>query len=274
VERVIVSRDFVKRWENLRALENVTWDVVVIDECHHFVKDKHQAPTRLRELAEKIVYKSPGLLLISATPFTGSRPEFHSLLKLLDPKFQEEQFSEAWDPQNPYLVRRLKGQIKGRGEVLQDRKIQEIRITEEELSPKEQELLREVAEQLAASHSQPDAESWDRLLEETARKRLSSSWEAFYETITGSERLSTWFSEKTKDKIRQIIESKASGKMKALLQALRAIHAKDRRAKVVIFTEAIASQLAICDYLLQKSGYAAADVATIRANTPREERLL
>lgn len=273
VERVIVSRDFVKRWENLKALEKVQWDVVVIDECHHFVQDKNQSPTRLRELAEKIVYNSPGLIMLSATPFTGSTAEFHSLLRLLDPKFHATGCAESWDPKNPHLIRRLKGNVKEQGETIFDRKISNITVTENDLDKVEASVLSEVAAALADSKSASDAQSWDRLLEETARKRLSSSWEAFLDTVNGSERISTWLSDSVKSKIRTLCEKQSSGKLRALRNTLADIHSKDRRAKVVIFTEAIATQEGIADFLTKSGGYANSQVSVIRANTPRDERL-
>ena len=73
VEKVIVSRDFIKRWENLKPLQNIKWDCIVIDECHHFVRDKNNATKRLRDLADKIVYNSPALLMLSATRLQAIR---------------------------------------------------------------------------------------------------------------------------------------------------------------------------------------------------------
>lgn len=273
VERVIVSRDFVKRWENLKALENVSWDIVIIDECHHFVKDKGEAPTRLRELAEKIVYNSPGLILLSATPFTGSRSEFHSLLRLLDPKFHDEKFADSWDPGNPYLIRRLKGQVKVQGEKIFDRKIIDVKVTESDLGRPEGDLLREVGDALANYRSSPESESWDRLLEETARKRLSSSWGAFSETVAGSGRIGQWFSDSLKAKIKAMAESPNAGKFTALLRTLQGIHRADKSAKVVIFTEAIATQTSAARFLIDGGHYADSQVAEIRADTPRDSRL-
>ena len=189
VEKVIVSRDFLKRWENLKPLENVDWDVIVIDEAHHFVKEKSKGPSRLRELAEKIVYRSPGLLLLSATPFTGSTEEFQSLLRLIDPKFHDKESASHWDASNPHLVRRLKSNVKAHGEDIKFREIRNVVISEDDISEKELECLRSVHNELSEESSRANREYWDRLLEETARKRLSSSWSAFLKTIKNSQQL-------------------------------------------------------------------------------------
>lgn len=273
VERVIVSRDFVKRWENLKPISHVEWDMVVIDECHHFVKDESGQKNRLREFAEKIAYKSPGLLLLSATPFTGAHEEFQSLLTLLDPKFQSEKTAK-WDPNSPYLVRRLKRHVKAQGEKIMDRKVIDIKITDEDLSKAEREAFELVIEDLAAQKHTATRQTWDRLLEEVARKRLSSSWQAFSETISGDGKLSTWFAEKTKSKVSKLCENFDSAKLKRLTATLKEIAKEDPKAKTVIFTEAIASQVMIQQYLIQKAGFAANQVAIIDGSTQGEDRLI
>ncbi len=262
VERVIVSRDFAKRWENLKPLSNVQWDVVVIDECHHFVKDETGTTTRLRDFAEKIAYRAPGLILLSATPFTGAMKEFQSLLTLLDPKFGDQEVVK-WDPNSPYLVRRLKRHVKEFGEKILDRKVEDLRVTDKDLSKAEREAFAKVAEELAAQKNSGAAEPWDRLLEEVARKRLSSSWAAFLETISSEGRLSTWFSEATKEKVRKLTGQKDSAKLVRLAAEIKKILKNDPKAKIVVFTEAIKSQEAISEYLMVKEGYGEASIATV-----------
>lgn len=272
VERVIVSRDFAKRWENLKPLSNVQWDVVVIDECHHFVKDETGTSTRLRDFAEKIAYRSPGLILLSATPFTGATKEFQSLLTLLDPKFADEEMVK-WDKNSPYLVRRLKRHVKEHGEQILDRKVEDLKILESDLSKAELEAFELVSEELAAQRKSGAAESWDRLLEEVARKRLSSSWAAFLETISSEGRLSTWFSEKTKQKIAKLCDLKDSAKLKRLSQEVKRIIESEPRAKIVVFTEAIKSQEAIAEYLNTKGGFSDESVTCIDGSTDANKRV-
>ncbi len=272
VERVIVSRDFAKRWENLKPLSNVKWDVVVIDECHHFVKDEGGTSTRLRDFAERIAYKSPGLILLSATPFTGAMKEFQSLLTLLDPKFADEK-TVKWDKNSPYLVRRLKRHVKEHGENILDRKVEDLKIKESDLSKDELEVFELVSEELAAQKCSGSAESWDRLLEEVARKRLSSSWPAFLETISSGSRLSDWFSEKTKKKIEKLCNKKDSAKLKRLCQEINGIIKSDSQSKIVVFTEAIKSQEAIADYLTTKGGLKETNVTCIHGSTCALDRV-
>lgn len=273
VERVIVSRDFVKRWENLNPLTKVSWDMVVIDECHHFVREKNMPATRLREFAEKIAYRSPGLLLLSATPFTGSKAEFKSLLHLLDPKFQSNDVADKWDPSNPYLLRRLKGDVKKFGEIIQDRQIKTVLVSDADLSKNEAIALKKINKQIQEHHNSKNGDTWDRLLEETARKRLSSGWAAIHETISGDRKLSTWFSEDLKTSIKTLVDSHDSAKLRILAITLKSIFKEDAKSKVVIFTEAIPSQIQISDYLVNKERYPKDSVAIVRGDTARDERL-
>jgi hypothetical protein len=271
VERVIVSRDFVKRWENFKPLSHVEWDMVVIDECHHFVKDDSGFSTRLRDFAEKIALKSPGLILLSATPFTGSKEEFRSLIGLLDPKFSDE--NVKWNASNPYMIRRLKKDVRSAGEVFEDRSVSTLKISATDLSKAELNCFAAVHEVLEQqSQAAQSDETWRHLQIETLRKRLSSSWNAFYETCVGGE-ISKWFDQKVTEKIAALIVTGDSAKMKKVGAYLSDLHKKDRSKKVVIFTEAIASQNALQSYLINKCGYKAAEVRVIAGQTERADRL-
>lgn len=273
VEKVIVSRDFLKRWENLKPLQNVDWDMIVIDECHHFVRDKNQAPTRLRQLAEEIVYRSPGLIMLSATPFTGSEEEFHSLLNLIDPKFHDKDIAGRWDPRNPHLIRRLKGNVEACGEEIKQRKIHEILVTEDQFDRLEKTTMEQVHQELASESSREGREYWDRLLEETARKRLSSGWRAFHDTVVGSERLRSWFKPETIKAVSKLVEKKDSAKLRQFASHLRALHNENGKAKVVVFTEALPTQEDVASYLVDQAGYRHNQVATIASGTPKSVRM-
>lgn len=273
VENVIVSRDFVKRWENLKPLRNVMWDMIVIDECHHFVKDKNSASKRLRQLAEEIVYNSPGLLLLSATPFTGKREQFESLLELLDPKFTDKFEVNRWDSSNPLMVRRTRSNIQESGEVFPNREVKHHEICLKDLSKRERKVLDQVGKEMEALKGRSDRQHWDRLVEEVARKRLSSSWAAFLETISGQKRLATWFSDETREAIHELIESGDSAKLQGLAAIINQIHSEEKNVKIVIFTEAIASLYAIKEYLIEQGYLKEGEIATIESSTSPVERL-
>lgn len=272
VERVIVSRDFVKRWENLKPLQNISWDCIVIDECHHFVRDKNKATKRLRELAEQIVYNSPSLLMLSATPFTGDQEQFNSLVQLLDPKFYLAEHLQQWSYNSPYLVRRNKKFLaETAGEFFAARKVQHHKIIESDLHRDELEVVHLVEADLTAALGRADRKGWDRLLEELVKKRLSSSWAAFYDSISGDKRLGTWFSEETKTKVKKLNEDFISAKLHKL--QIIVTTEIDTNSKIVVFTEAIKTMKLIKDYLLSKNIFAREQVATLDGSTKRDKRV-
>lgn len=270
MESIIVSRDFVKRWENLKPLKEINWDMVIIDECHHFVRDEGQGATLLRDLAESIAYKAPGLILLSATPFTGKKEAFHSLLKLIDPKFSDKAYATHWDPKNPYLVRRLKQDVKRFGENIQPRKITDLLVNEDLLSAAEKKTLNMVFEEISV-HKSVSGNSWDHLLLEVAKKRLSSSWAALAATLQGDTKLKCWFHEKTIKAVSGLVENFDSGKLKILGKTISEIQKRDSKAKVVIFTESVDTQDFVQKYLLMS--YDAKQIAIIHGGTAKIERL-
>jgi superfamily II DNA or RNA helicase len=70
----IASIDFAKRAEVLRALEDVTWDVTVLDEAH-----LASAASDRRAAAHAIALRSRRTVLLTATPDTGDAAEFDAL---------------------------------------------------------------------------------------------------------------------------------------------------------------------------------------------------
>jgi superfamily II DNA or RNA helicase len=73
----IASIDFVKRPEVLPAAAGAAWDVMIVDEAHGAVgsTDRHRAVATLAARAAYVV-------LLTATPHSGSRPAFESLASI------------------------------------------------------------------------------------------------------------------------------------------------------------------------------------------------
>lgn len=69
-----------------RGAQAVTagWDVVVVDEAHH-LEWAPEAPSAEYALVERLARKSPGLLLLTATPTQLGLPGHFARLRLLDP---------------------------------------------------------------------------------------------------------------------------------------------------------------------------------------------
>jgi superfamily II DNA or RNA helicase len=73
----LASMDFVKRPEALRPLEDVRWDLLVIDEAHAATP----ASNRRRAL-EALGHRTRRLVLLTATPHSGNEDQFGALCAL------------------------------------------------------------------------------------------------------------------------------------------------------------------------------------------------
>jgi superfamily II DNA or RNA helicase len=94
----IVSIDFAKRPEVLHALEEITWDLTVIDEAH-----LASAGSARRAAAHAIASRSRRALLLTATPDTGDPVAFGALCGI-----------GALDPaERPLFFRRTRRDVEG-----------------------------------------------------------------------------------------------------------------------------------------------------------------
>ncbi|MEO9028042.1 MAG: helicase-related protein [Ktedonobacteraceae bacterium] len=83
----IASVDFVKQEHILRNLEQVPWDLVIIDEAHKCsarTQGEKVSKTRRYQMAERISASTERLLLLTATPHSGNPDQFAHFLRLLD----------------------------------------------------------------------------------------------------------------------------------------------------------------------------------------------
>jgi superfamily II DNA or RNA helicase len=70
----LASTDFVKRAEALRPLEDVRWDLLVIDEAHAITPGSHR-----RAAAHALACRSRLVVLLTATPHAGDDHQFEQL---------------------------------------------------------------------------------------------------------------------------------------------------------------------------------------------------
>ena len=70
----VASHDFIKRPEALRAIENVEWDVVIVDEAHAAT-----SATDRRAAIHGVARQALRVLLLTATPHAGNPREFAAL---------------------------------------------------------------------------------------------------------------------------------------------------------------------------------------------------
>jgi superfamily II DNA or RNA helicase len=73
----VTSIDFLKRADVLRSMERHTWDVLVVDEAHTAA-----APTERHTAIVATACRARRIVLITATPFSGDRAAFTSLMRL------------------------------------------------------------------------------------------------------------------------------------------------------------------------------------------------
>lgn len=73
----VSSHDFVKRPEALRPLEDVTWDLVVLDEAHLVT-----VGTDRRAAVDAIAARAVRVVMLTATPYSGDRAAFHALCSI------------------------------------------------------------------------------------------------------------------------------------------------------------------------------------------------
>ncbi|WP_087025329.1 RNA polymerase-associated protein RapA [Thaumasiovibrio subtropicus] len=93
---VLCSLDFLRK--SRRRFEQVVeadWDLLVVDEAHH-LEWSEEKPSRQYQVVEALAEKTPGVLLLTATPEQLGRESHFARLRLLDPDrfFEFETFIE------------------------------------------------------------------------------------------------------------------------------------------------------------------------------------
>jgi len=82
--RVITSLDLAKR-ETIPGLQQVHWDMVIVDEAHRMSWTPPARKTARYALGEMLRDSSDHILLLTATPHKGDPENFSCFLQLLDP---------------------------------------------------------------------------------------------------------------------------------------------------------------------------------------------
>ena len=109
--QVVTSLDLAKRQDILPGLEQVHWDLVIIDEAHRMsASDESHKSLRYR-LGEKLRDSADNILLMTATPHKGDPQNFTLFLQLLDQDVYADVTSihKAMEQnQAPFYLRRTK----------------------------------------------------------------------------------------------------------------------------------------------------------------------
>ena len=116
--QVITSLDFAKRDDVLETLQEVHWDLVIVDEAHKMAAYQYGSKTNKTaryRLGERLSLQTHGLLFLTATPHRGDPENFRLFLDLLRPGFfgTVEMLNQSIQQQdNPLFLRRLKEDLK------------------------------------------------------------------------------------------------------------------------------------------------------------------
>lgn len=120
--KIITSIDFIRNEDVINILEDISWDIVIVDEAHKlsaFDYGKKRYKSKRYQALEKIATKCEHLLLLTATPHRGRRDTFKNLLQLLDEDiFASDDLVDSRIKEvskkgvNKFFIRRLKEQMK------------------------------------------------------------------------------------------------------------------------------------------------------------------
>jgi len=116
--QVITSLDFAKQEEVLQTLQEVHWDLVIVDEAHKMAAYQYGSKTNKTaryRLGEVLSQRTHGLLFLTATPHRGDPENFRLFLELLRPGFfaTNEMLDQSIQQRdNPLFLRRLKEDLK------------------------------------------------------------------------------------------------------------------------------------------------------------------
>lgn len=178
-DKTIISVDTLKRDTEYRHyIENAQWDIVVIDEAHN-VSFKGNRTLNYR-LATLLASRSDALILLTATPHSGDRESFASLMRMLDPTVLPKRADYTRGDVAHLFVRRFKKDVRDEiRQVFPERRVFRFRAKASEAEERAFGRLAEL--KLAIDRDRPNSAS--ALFRTTLEKALFSSPAACLQTV-------------------------------------------------------------------------------------------
>jgi ERCC4-related helicase len=253
-DRCIVSMDTLKNNGLYRSwLEQIRWDVIVVDECHNVANQGSQRG----ELARLLAAQCDALVLTSATPHNGRPESFANLMRMLDPTSVADPRSFTKEDVKHLFVRRFKKDVEAEaGNNLQEREVKPLEV----LATGQEEAALSAIHALDLSTLGRKSGRKDPLMRWTLVKAFLSSPEAALESLENrvavtmralaaeasphpraTELGADLARLEDAQKLTQAALAAGSGKLDALFQELRSIgfDGKPTSPRVVIFSERI-----------------------------------
>lgn len=110
-DKTIISIDTLKRDTEYRHyLENAYWDIIVIDEAHNVSFKGNR--TLNYKLATLLSERSDALIMLTATPHSGDKESFASLMRMLDPTVLPRKADYTREDVEHLFARRFKRDVR------------------------------------------------------------------------------------------------------------------------------------------------------------------